>query len=105
MSLPVCSACNVERRLTAIEPIAKGHDIRSFECPVCQTIYALSRKQGAYGVLNLLLDTCVWLDMAKDYRHQNTLGAPTDVRDYHFSDLARCPRYVYNAKQNGHGYS
>jgi PIN domain len=26
-------------------------------------------------VLNLLVDTCVWLDMAKDYRHQPTLAA------------------------------
>jgi hypothetical protein len=25
--------------------------------------------------LNLLVDTCVWLDMAKDYRHQATLAA------------------------------
>jgi hypothetical protein len=41
MSLPVCSACNVERTLTAVEPLVKGHDIRSFECPVCQTILRL----------------------------------------------------------------
>ena len=41
MSLPLCSACNVERTLTAIELAAKGHDIRSFECPVCQTILRL----------------------------------------------------------------
>lgn len=26
-------------------------------------------------MLNLLVDTCVWLDMAKDYRHQPTLAA------------------------------
>ena len=41
MSLPVCSACNVERTLTVVEPLVKGHDIRSFECPVCQTILRL----------------------------------------------------------------
>jgi hypothetical protein len=40
-SLPLCSACNVERTLTAVEPLVKGHDIRSFECPVCQTILRL----------------------------------------------------------------
>ena len=26
-------------------------------------------------MLNILIDTCVWLDMAKDYRHQPTLAA------------------------------
>jgi hypothetical protein len=26
-------------------------------------------------VLHVLVDTCVWLDMAKDYRHQPTLAA------------------------------
>jgi hypothetical protein len=26
-------------------------------------------------MLQLLIDTCVWLDMAKDYRHQPTLNA------------------------------
>ena len=26
-------------------------------------------------MLRLLVDTCVWLDMAKDYRHQPTLAA------------------------------
>lgn len=26
-------------------------------------------------MLHLLIDTCVWLDMAKDYRHQPTLAA------------------------------
>jgi hypothetical protein len=41
MSLPLCSACNVERTLAAVEPIVKGHDIRSFECPACHTILRL----------------------------------------------------------------
>ena len=41
MSSPVCSTCNVERTLAAVEPIVKGHDIRSFECPVCHTILRL----------------------------------------------------------------
>ena len=26
-------------------------------------------------MLRLLIDTCVWLDMAKDYRHKSTLSA------------------------------
>lgn len=34
--------------------------------------YTLDRMDT---VLNLLVDTCVWLDMAKDYRHQSTLAA------------------------------
>jgi hypothetical protein len=41
MSSPSCSACDVERTLTAVEAFAKGHDIRSFECPVCHTILRL----------------------------------------------------------------
>jgi hypothetical protein len=41
MPSPVCSGCNVERTLAAVEPIVKGHDIRSFECPVCHTILRL----------------------------------------------------------------
>jgi hypothetical protein len=45
MALPECSVCNVERKLTAVEPIVKGHDIRSFECPVCQTILRLVVRQ------------------------------------------------------------
>jgi hypothetical protein len=41
MTLPICSACNVERRLTATAAITKDHDIRSFECPVCHTFLRL----------------------------------------------------------------
>jgi len=34
-----------------------------------------SGRRGYKVVLHLLVDTCVWLDMAKDYRHQATLAA------------------------------
>ena len=37
----VCSTCNAERTLAAVEPIVKRHDVRSFECPVCHTILRL----------------------------------------------------------------
>jgi hypothetical protein len=33
------------------------------------------QTKKAKNVLHLLVDTCVWLDMAKDYRHQPTLAA------------------------------
>jgi hypothetical protein len=32
-------------------------------------------------MLQLLIDTCVWLDMAKDYRHQPTLNALEQMID------------------------
>jgi len=35
---------------------------------------AASRSAGGY-MLHVLVDTCVWLDLAKDYRHQPTLNA------------------------------
>jgi hypothetical protein len=47
MSSPLCSACNVERKLTAVEAFAKGHDVQSFECPVCQTILKLVVRREA----------------------------------------------------------
>jgi len=47
MSSPSCSAYDVERTLTAVETFAKGHDIRSFECPVCHTILRLVVRRDA----------------------------------------------------------
>jgi hypothetical protein len=47
MSSPLCSACNVERKLTAVEAFAKGHDVQSFECPVCHTLLKLVVRRGA----------------------------------------------------------
>jgi len=52
MSLPVCSACAVERKLTAVEDFAKGHELRSFECPVCYTTLRLVVRRGNPGLLN-----------------------------------------------------
>ena len=46
MSSPLCSACNVERKLTAVEAFAKGHDVQSFECPVCHTLLKLVARRG-----------------------------------------------------------
>jgi hypothetical protein len=35
---PQCTACGSPMRLTAIEPSAAGHDLRTFACPHCQRV-------------------------------------------------------------------
>jgi hypothetical protein len=47
MSSPLCSACNVERKLTAVEAFAKGYDVQSLECPVCHTVVTLVVRREA----------------------------------------------------------
>lgn len=51
MLLPVCSACAVERKLTAVQDFAKGHELRSFECPLCHTTLRLVVRRGNPGLL------------------------------------------------------
>jgi hypothetical protein len=47
MSSPLCSVCNVERKLTAVEAFVKGHYVHSFECPVCHTVLKLVVRREA----------------------------------------------------------
>lgn len=47
MSSPVCSACHVERKLIAVVPFTKDHDLQSFECPVCySTLHLVVRRKA-----------------------------------------------------------
>jgi hypothetical protein len=46
-------------------------------------------------MLKLLIDTCVWLDMAKDYRHQATLSALAELIEAREVDLL-LPRQAVN---------
>lgn len=38
---PICIACNVERKLTDITPVRNRHDMLSYECPQCLSIFRL----------------------------------------------------------------
>jgi len=52
MAAPKCMACNVERRLAAVEPIAEHYEIRSFECPNCKTVIRLVVRREQPTILN-----------------------------------------------------
>ncbi|THD55054.1 MAG: hypothetical protein E8A46_06690 [Bradyrhizobium sp.] len=38
---PICIACDVERKLTDIAPVKNRHDMLSYECPQCLSIFRL----------------------------------------------------------------
>jgi hypothetical protein len=35
---PQCTACGSPMKLTAIEPSNTGHDLRTFNCPLCKRV-------------------------------------------------------------------
>lgn len=41
---PACYSCSVSRLLRDISPVTPGYEIRSFECPKCQTVLRLVFK-------------------------------------------------------------
>jgi hypothetical protein len=41
MDEPQCIACNVKRTLICVTRVANRHEMRSFECPKCSTIFRL----------------------------------------------------------------
>ena len=56
------------------------------ECPIhgriadaVQTLASLRALKAGKGMLHLLVDTCVWLDLAKDYRAQPVIAALVDL--------------------------
>ena len=38
---PKCIACDVRRDLISITPIVNGHEMQSFECPKCKSVFRL----------------------------------------------------------------
>jgi|GraSoi_2013_60cm_1033757.scaffolds.fasta_scaffold82081_1 hypothetical protein len=38
---PDCIACNVKRTLISVSPVKNRHEMRSFECPECSTVFRL----------------------------------------------------------------
>lgn len=38
---PICIACDVERKLTDITPVRNRHDMLTYECPQCLSIFRL----------------------------------------------------------------
>jgi hypothetical protein len=38
---PICIACDIERKLTDITPVRNRHDMLSYECPQCLSIFRL----------------------------------------------------------------
>lgn len=38
---PNCVACNVTRTLTGVLPVKNRHEMRSFECPQCGSLFRL----------------------------------------------------------------
>jgi len=59
VSSPVCTACDVERRLIHLAPIAGHYQIRSFKCPLCNHVLHLvaheSERVPVYGVPEQLI--------------------------------------------------
>ncbi len=48
---PACIACDIKRKLTDITPVRNRHDMLSYECPQCLSIFRLvvrrERRQPA----------------------------------------------------------
>jgi hypothetical protein len=38
---PYCIACNVTRTLISVLPVKNRHEMRSFECPQCRSLFRL----------------------------------------------------------------
>jgi hypothetical protein len=38
---PECIACHVKRTLISVTPVANRHEMRSFGCPECSTVFRL----------------------------------------------------------------
>lgn len=38
---PNCIACNVTRTLISVLPVKNRHEMRSFECPQCRSLFRL----------------------------------------------------------------
>jgi transposase-like protein len=38
---PICTSCNLERKLVTIKPGRNRHDVRSYECPTCRDVFRL----------------------------------------------------------------
>jgi hypothetical protein len=38
---PICIACDVERKLTDVTPVRNRHEMLSYQCPKCQSIFRL----------------------------------------------------------------
>jgi len=36
-----CIACNVKRIVIGVTPVARGYEMRSFECPQCSNLHRL----------------------------------------------------------------
>lgn len=63
-----------------LKPLRRSLEIlRRMQC--AQSASCVGCLTRMVNVLNLLVDTCVWLDMAKDYRHQPTLAALEQLID------------------------
>lgn len=38
---PICIGCNLGRKLIDVSPVANGHEMRSFECLECKSVFRL----------------------------------------------------------------
>jgi predicted RNA-binding Zn-ribbon protein involved in translation (DUF1610 family) len=36
---PICIACNVKRTLASVTPVRNRHEMQSFECPNCGSLF------------------------------------------------------------------
>lgn len=36
---PICITCNVKRALTSVVPVRNRHEMQSFECPNCGSLF------------------------------------------------------------------
>jgi hypothetical protein len=62
---PPCTACGSPMKLTAIEPISTGRDLRTFSCPQCKRVQRHVIESAV---------TVAWLEpQSAKGRHQNTV--------------------------------
>jgi hypothetical protein len=42
---PNCIACDVARTLISVSPVKNRHEMRSFECPECRSVFRLAVRR------------------------------------------------------------
>jgi hypothetical protein len=53
---PNCIACNVTRTLISVLPVKNRHEMRSFECPECRSLFRLVVRREPRSVADQMTD-------------------------------------------------
>ncbi|SHK10759.1 hypothetical protein SAMN05444159_2429 [Bradyrhizobium lablabi] len=55
---PNCIACNVTRTLISVLPVKNRHEMRSFECPECGSLFRLVVRREPRSVADEVTGPC-----------------------------------------------